>query len=403
MKYFHLFCALIFTVSLSAQDFVGKTFKHQIESEPYQTTREIDVYVPFSYSEMPADSFMVLYIFDGQFDPYFTMTSHMAEYLYGMGEFPPFIAVGIRTEDRPKEFTPKARSTGKEAEWGGESDKLEDFLTNEVFPLVDRTYRTKPLRLGIGHSFAGTFVSDCIFTQNELFKGVISISPNTVYDKEQLAFNLNRALTNGSEIQAFHFMTAGTVGDMENKFRKSSDKLDSIYKAHPQPGFIWQYETYDGLTHGLTPPRSISEGLVAFANHIQLNENKALDWLETDSTTYMENVQKYYTEISEWLGYRSNPSIDDINNYGYLAAGENMWQTALSFFEWGSTAFPDDANIYDSKGEALENLGQYAEAYKAYSTASEKLVLQKAEYDKESYDWYIKIFKDNANRVKEKM
>lgn len=403
MKHILLLCALLLTLSLSAQNFVGESFKHQIESKAYSGTREIDVYLPFFYEEMPADSFMVVYIFDGQFDPYFTMTSHMAEYLFGMGEFPPFIAVGIRTENRPNEFTPEPRGGKKKDSWGGESDKLENFLANEVFPLIEINYRTKPLRFGIGHSLGGTFVSDCIFTQNGLFKGVISISPNTVYDNEQLAFNLNNALTNGSKIDAFHFMTAGTVGDMENNFRKSSNKLDSVYKAHPQAGFIWEYETYDGLNHSLTPQRSISEGLVAFNKQIQLNEETALVWLANDSTTYMKNVQNFYVELSDWLGYSYNPTIDDINNFGYLAAGENKWQTALAFFNWGIAEYPDDANIYDSKGEALENLGLYAEAYQAYSLASDKIVLQKDDYDTESYDWYVEVFEENANRVKAKM
>lgn len=403
MKYFQLLCALILTFSLSAQNFVGESFKHQIESEAYETTREIDVYLPFFYGEMPADSFMVLYIFDGQYDPYFTMTSHMAEYLFGMGEFPPFIAVGIRTENRPNEFTPEPRGGKKKDSWGGESDKLEDFLSNEVFPLIESNYRTTPLRFGVGHSLAGTFVSDCIFTQNGLFKGVVSISPNTVYDNEQLAFNLNKSLTDGSQIEAFHFMTAGTVGNMENNFRNSSNKLDSIYKAHPQTGFIWQYETYDGLNHSLTPQRSISEGLVAFSRQMQLNENTALDWLENDSTTFKANIQKFHKDLSHWLGYPSKPTIDDINNYGYLAAGEDKWQTALGLFNWGVAEYPNDANIYDSQGEALENLGRYAEAYKAYSIASDKIILQKDDYDAESYDWYVEAFAENAKRMKDKM
>lgn len=399
MKNLLLIAIVFISFTANSQDFYGERIKHQIESKSFGDQREIDVYLPYFYKDAPADSFMVIYVFDGQYDPYLSLSAHTAEYLAGMEEFPSFIAVGIRTKHRAKEFTPKETEPSDEP-WGGESHKLEAFLNNEVFPLIENTYRTTPLRLGIGHSLGGTFVSNTVFKNSGMFKGVISISPNTSYDNRQLINTLNETLTSDQTVRAFHFMTAGTEGSMENNFRASSMVADSVYHAHPQKSFIWKFNTYEGQNHSLTPVQSISEGLLAFGKILRLTENSILEMMHADSAHFAENVKSFYDNISTWLGYSSKPSVDEINTLGYAAMSESHWDQALELFDWAIALYPNDANIYDSKAEALENKGEFNLAYENYATAAEKLTLQKETLDEESYAFYLERFEENMKRVK---
>lgn len=402
MKKLLLFVSILISFSANCQDAYGERIKHQIESESFGDQREIDVYLPYFYKDTPVDSFMVIYVFDGQFDPYLSMAAHTAEYLTGMEEFPPFIAVGIRTKHRPKEFTPaETNPVDGEEPWGGESALLEAFLNDEVFPLIENTYRTIPLRLGIGHSLGGTFVSNTLFKNSDMFKGVISISPNTSYDNRQLIQTLNKTLTSGETVRAFHFMTAGTSGNMENNFRASSIVVDSVYHAHPQKSLIWEFKTYEGQNHSITPIQSISEGLQAFGKLLRLTDDIALEIMASDSLNFAKNIQSFYSKQSEWLGFRMKPSVDEINWLGYIAMQENQFNQALMCFDWAITLHPNDANIYDSKAEALENLGEFKQAYDFYGKALEKLILQKETMDDETYGFYLENFEENRARVKE--
>lgn len=395
--------ALSFSLLLNAQDYSGTTENFKIESESFGKDRQIDVFTPFAYSDSQSDSAMVIFVFDGQFDAMFDMVSSTADYLHAIGEFPLFIAVGIHTEHRPREFTPKPNNPQTYEDWGEESDVgnsglLDVHLTDEVMPFLQNKYRLKPLNFGVGHSLGGTYVTNAIMV-NHFFKGVLSISPNTQYDSDHLVSKLDTILREGMAPEAFHYMTAGTTGRMENSFRRASNRLDSVYMAHPSEHLKWHYEVYEGQGHSITPMRSVGEGLAAFGDLFVLNEDVAAKYLEESKDDYLTSIQNHYKTLSDWLGFRFTPNVDEVNNFGYIAMGEKEYQTALEVFEFGMKLYPTDANIIDSSGEALENLGKHQEALGAYQAALVLLESQKESYSKDQYEFYVDIFTENVGRA----
>ena len=400
---FTTFLFVFIFISIHAQDYSGITKTHMIQSKVFDAERQVDVFIPSDYEERK-DSLTLLIVFDAQFEPYFDMVADMAYYLSAIGEFDETIVVGIHTYHRPKEFTPVPTNPKTRENWGetpiGEGPKLEAYLKTEVMPLVNENYRCGPITIGIGHSLGGLFVTNAAFNGSELFNGVISISPNMVYDYGQPVNRIDSVLKSDNHPRVFHYMTAGDVGRMENSFRSGAEKADSIYQANPSEKVIWHYAKYEGKNHSLTPMYSIGDGLRAFYNFWNISDATALRFVANNEKTFAEQVEEHLIKKEEWLGKPLPPlSSTELNGLGYLAANEDRWDEALTIFEYAIGLHPDDANLYDSRGEALENMEKIEEAHKSYSKALKVLAETKDSISAEDYEYYLETFTANKERT----
>src|SRR3954470_12724648 len=94
-----------------------------------------------------------LYVLDGK--DHFFHTAGSAGYLAEQGEIPEMIVVAIGSTVRVRDFT----QTDWPAGWigGGGAGNFKRFLSAELIPKVDRTYRTDGFRVLSGHSAGGQF------------------------------------------------------------------------------------------------------------------------------------------------------------------------------------------------------------------------------------------------------
>lgn len=402
MRHFIVFFLLFTTITSNAQLYKGALHEHKINSKTFEKERKIVVYTPPSYKQTK-DIYPVIYLFDGQFQALVDMTSGTMDYMAQMGEFSEFIIVGIVTENRPKEFTPKALTDKTVKDWGetevGKAHILEAHLQNEVFPLIEKEYRTNPLRLAIGHSLGGTFVLNAIVTNPDMFKGVIAISPNVSYDYRQLIKKYDDFLKNNKALNNFIYVTAGTVGNMENGFRKSMQKLDAVFNYYNPKGLNYTFEVYDGQNHSQTPASTLSKAFSKFHSIFNIPESKIENILKSENKDLVVELKSHYENLSKWIGYEKKPSANEINGFGYTCIYEKKYNDAIKIFEWGNKLYPKDANLYDSKGEALEKQGKNKEAKASYKTALSILNSNKSDYSKEDYNYYYEIFKKNFDRL----
>lgn len=123
------------------------------------------IYLPANYENVRLH-YPVLYVLDGQvlFDVL------VAIYRYNCDIYPPAIIVGIEQIDRGKELI-EAGETNPEG-----NEFFCRFLAGKLFPLIESTYRTNAIRVGIGHSHGGTFVLNAAL-KNDFFNAVVTISP----------------------------------------------------------------------------------------------------------------------------------------------------------------------------------------------------------------------------------
>lgn len=120
--------------------------------------RDVFVYLPPGYDKAAGQRYPVLYMHDGNnlFDPQQAFMGNewqideSMERLIAKKQLPPMIVVGVaNTPDRMDEYTWVAGDLdGKRA--GGNGEAYGKFLADELKPMIDKAYRTKPGRPDTG-------------------------------------------------------------------------------------------------------------------------------------------------------------------------------------------------------------------------------------------------------------
>jgi predicted alpha/beta superfamily hydrolase len=154
--------------------------------------RDIVVYVPPDYDQQPERRYPVLYMHDGQnlfdaataFNGQDWHVAQTADYAISAGLVEPLIVVGLYNtgKTRLREYTP----TSVPRLGGGRADRYAKFLIEEVKPVVDRDYRTKPeaSQTGIGGSSLGGLVSIYLGLKfSNVFSKIAALSPSVWWNQ----------------------------------------------------------------------------------------------------------------------------------------------------------------------------------------------------------------------------
>jgi predicted alpha/beta superfamily hydrolase len=136
-----------------------------------------------------SQSYPVLFSIDGGPDQDFELLADVAAEAEHSTSFEPFIIVGVKTEDRYKQLTPKmtrppiSRLKGNFGDRivPGGADKLREYLARDVVPWATHRYRTDRKILGAA-SLGGLFVLDSFLERPELFDDYIAITPSLWWD-----------------------------------------------------------------------------------------------------------------------------------------------------------------------------------------------------------------------------
>ncbi len=161
-------------------------------SKYLRNQRDIVVYVPPDYDQQPERRYPVLYMHDGQnlfdaataFNGQDWHVAQTADYAISAGLVEPLIVVGIYNtgKTRLREYTP----TSVPRLGGGRADRYAKFLMEEVKPVVDRDYRTKPeaSQTGIAGSSLGGLVSIYLGLKfSNVFSKVAALSPSVWWNQ----------------------------------------------------------------------------------------------------------------------------------------------------------------------------------------------------------------------------
>ncbi|MFY0686702.1 MAG: alpha/beta hydrolase [Cyclobacteriaceae bacterium] len=140
--------------------------------------RDILVWLPDEYLIDSTKSYPVLYMHDGQntVDPYTSFSGsdwgidETADSLIDHGIIDPFILVGVyNTADRSDEYSP-----------GQKGNAHMSFMVNQLKPMIDQVYRTKPDRkfTYVGGSSMGGIISLMLaWEYSDVYGGAICMSP----------------------------------------------------------------------------------------------------------------------------------------------------------------------------------------------------------------------------------
>ena len=196
-------CILLFTATIPGvqaqglyDDYKKMNFSSKVTGQEY----ELFIAVPKSYKTKDTTTYPVLYVLDGNF--MFPVMHTMQRLLSEIQEVQDIIVVGIgyhtssileSTKFRTPDYTPTKDTAFermllddiKMTVRTGEANKFLKTLQQDIFPLIEKNYRTRDRGLA-GHSFGGLFGSYVLLNQPQLFKKYLLSSISIPWDNQVL-------------------------------------------------------------------------------------------------------------------------------------------------------------------------------------------------------------------------
>ena len=185
---------LLLPLTLWSQEDICIGKKHFLYSTVLQEDRHYWVHLPDNYGLDTAQTYPVIYLLDG--DSFFhSLVGICKTFSTVKGKvIPPSIIIGVLNIDRTRDLTPTASAAGRDGKidpdatpQGGGSEQFSRFLTEELRPVIDSTYRTNGRNMLIGHSYAGLFTVNTFFHHTGLFDTYLAVDPSLWWDQGKLA------------------------------------------------------------------------------------------------------------------------------------------------------------------------------------------------------------------------
>ena len=231
---------------ISESDFsIGKVIK--IKSQILDETRDLNIYLPLSYSQDSLKTYPVIYLLDGSQDEDFIHVSGIVQFgsFSWINMIPESIVVGISNVDRKRDFTYPSHNEldQKEFPTSGQSEQFMDFLENELRTFIDASFRTSSNSTLIGQSLGGLLATEILFRRPELFENYIIVSPSLWWDDEKLLDEVPTPYKSNKSI----YIAGGKEGEvMERTAKELYHKLN----LNKEENTNLYYEFLEDKTHG---------------------------------------------------------------------------------------------------------------------------------------------------------
>lgn len=345
--------------------------RETIQSTRLDEGRAILVSTPAGY-QATTDSFPVLVLLDAEDRPQFEAAIANIRFLASRNEVPGLIIVGIPNgRDRSHDMTPPAiGETLEQIPTAGGADAFEDFITDEVLPLVRQKYRTRAMTLLAGHSFGGLFALHVVATRSHPYDGVIAMSPALWWNDSTAATVYAEGIAAKPNGPRLFITSGGYESVIDRPTQAFATHLDRL----APPGTAYRYLRLPEDTHGLTPQTSLIAGLryafepVSIARLPISNLSPGMD-----SATFINAFNTSETEYAQGaraLGLPDKLPEGLVNQLGYGALQFlRLPGVAVSLFARNVANYPASANAWDSYGDGLAAVGDTTAAMARYREA----------------------------------
>lgn len=285
---------------LPAPVVVGETL--EIESQILGETRQLIIGKPASY-ESGSDRYPVLYLLDG--DEHFLHTAGLVAFLADNIRIPELLVVAIINTDRTRDLSPPTRTEevlDGDSVLGG-AHRFRRFITLELPPWVDRTYRTTSHRILVGHSLGGLFAIHALINEPTTFESYIAISPALGWDDQRLVAEAKVFFDATRRLDADLFMTVGNEG---GSLLGGVRRLAGILDEKSPRDFRWDFDLLENESHQLVSHRSIHLGLEFIYSDYYL-----ADPLSFYDENGVEGLVQFYAETDRKIPLITYASINN--------------------------------------------------------------------------------------------
>jgi predicted alpha/beta superfamily hydrolase len=219
----------------------------EITSKALNEKRLLNIYLPPGYKDDTAQ-YPVLYLLDGSADEDFIHVVGIVQFLNMIESMPKTIIVGIANVDRRRDFTfPTSIDSDKKAypTTGGAQNFIR-FVSTELQPYIQRTYRTNGEKTIIGESLGGLVAAQILLEKPQLFDNYIIVSPSLWWDQESLLRKAPALLKHlpGSDMKVY--IAVGTEGPVMEGDAKA---LSEMIRKQDRQNLRLYFETFPKESH----------------------------------------------------------------------------------------------------------------------------------------------------------
>lgn len=371
MKTFRLLVILLLFAEMSyAQNTEDVIIARRIKlsSAVLGEERTIFVSTPSDYASS-TDSFPVMYLLDGC-PEIIHYASGLVTDLSGSNLCPEMIIVAIENTVRIRDMSPtKPRydKNGVEIKYHGDeklgqADKFLSFMETELFPYIEKNYRTLPYRIFSGHSAGGMCATYAFLSHTNMFNAYMAISPSLYWDSGFLNRTADEKIgTINFKYKQYYFSIGGneTPSDIED-----SHIFAQTLKIKSPAELRWKFDYIENEDHGSQTTIALYNGL----RFIYDGWNYDYDKLVAGG---LNAINSFYQNLSERFGYTIQPDANTMNSIGWEAKRAGRNQEAIKILEENVHRHPDFPEAYSYLAEVYSSAGNYELAIKSIEKAIE--------------------------------
>ena len=303
--------------------------------------RNLIVQLPNSYDLNKSRHYPVLYLLDGQRNFQHVVgtldllnQSHMADEM---------IIVAIKNTHRTRDFTPTYDKSYNR--WGvsGGADKFLDFIEQELFPYVNRKYRTNGFDIISGHSLSGLLAIYSLQTRPSLFQAHFAFSPSLWWHEKTVIKSAKTFYAGKQPLNNYLYTNMGNEGgDMLASFQQYKELL----KANTRQGFGYHADLTEHESHNTTALVGHNQAFTQLFKHLSPPQTYIDEGLEA--------VLQFYKETTTRYGSALKPSYQTYKSLAYAALKEKEFVKAIQIFKASIEAFTNNSDAYFRLAQAHE-------------------------------------------------
>lgn len=363
-----------------------------IHSDIIGEDRPISVYIPKGVDK--DESLYVIYLLDSEH--HFHTVTGIVQSLVDYKQIPKTMVVGIETTNRPRDYLPNINSepqtefqTFVNSKWpeSGQDNFLK-FLSDELFPYIDKNYTTHPHRTIIGHSNGGTLVLSALFEHQQLFNNYLAISANGWWSYDEIIQNSKKLTVSNRPKNKLFISVAGEGG----QFYTGTLELLTNMERNKPVNLNWKFEHYPEHTHmsGILP--AITSGLDYLYGDINFKVTPQLAQYADVSV-----IKSYYSELSQQFGFAVPVPIDVYVEFAEQQQINQREGEAIKTLEQFVRDYPENSYAYMTLAQGYAKVKKYKQSYDGFIQALTLAKQQKSEANT------IDAFQDMVNQAKTKL
>jgi predicted alpha/beta superfamily hydrolase len=369
MKKSILISGLVFAFLLCSQGYGAEEKKIMLTSEAFsfgnhiqfsskilKEAKNLFIKLPDNY-EKKSDKYPVIYILDGK--SYFIPFSGVVKYLSMYEMMPEVIVVAIESGDRLKEFT-YTKLSKPTPRWptSGKGELFYRFLSEELIPYVEKTYRCHPFRVLVGHSLGGLFGIETMIRYPTFFQAIIAAAPSIYWNQYEWVDKFSQFLKDKKSLKVSLLLS------MDGKAKEPKaqlDKVEALVKKHKPEDFYLNYKFFPEENHGSVALPALYHGLKSLFREYVFSGDK-------EPWTYgSKGIKAHFDKASKRYGY-TIPIPEDFlvgHTLHGLDAHDGI-DEALDIFQFCISLYPNSVRAYQGLARAHFRKGNFKKSKELY-------------------------------------